>query len=102
MDTALDMRDCVAFVKDPRPEFDEDPTAHVRIRLKAESKMTYLNRQIYVGILCFESEVFNFLFSNFSFRLVPSYFATVSLLPRLGGKDYSILHRIQKRRTLRQ
>ncbi len=23
---------------------------------------------IYVGILCFESEVFNFLFSNFSFK----------------------------------
>jgi len=24
---------------------------------------------IYVGILCFESEVFNFLFSNFSFKI---------------------------------
>ncbi len=37
-------------------------------------------RYIYVGILCFESEVFNFLFSNFSFkRLVPSYFIVVSL-----------------------
>ncbi len=24
---------------------------------------------IHVGILCFESEVFNFLFSNFSFKI---------------------------------
>ena len=32
IDMALDMRDCVAFVKDPRPEFADDPTAHVRIR----------------------------------------------------------------------
>ncbi len=38
-----------------------------------------------VGILCFESEVFNFLFSNFSFkRLVLSYLTVVSLLPRSG------------------
>ena len=37
---------------------------------------------INVGILCFESEVFNFLFSNFSFkRLVLSYFTVVSLIP---------------------
>ncbi len=28
----------------------------------------YIDRYIYVGILCFESEVFNFLFSNFSFK----------------------------------
>ena len=56
-----------------------------------------------VGILCFESEVFNFLFSNFSFkRLVLSYFTTDSLLPRLWEKDYSITHQIQERRTLRQ
>ncbi len=26
-------------------------------------------KNIYVGILCFESEVFNFLFSNFSFKI---------------------------------
>jgi hypothetical protein len=32
VDMALDMRDCVTFVKDPRPEFTEDQAAHVRIR----------------------------------------------------------------------
>ena len=32
MDMALDMRDCVSFVKDPRPEFKEDESAHVKIR----------------------------------------------------------------------
>ncbi len=43
--------------------------------------------EIYVGILCFESEVFNFLFSNFSFnRLVLSYLILFSLLPRSGGR----------------
>ncbi len=42
---------------------------------------------IYVGILRFEFEVFNFLFSNFSFkRLVLSYLTFVSLLPRSGGR----------------
>ena len=30
---ALDMRDCVTFVKDPRPEFESDELAHVKIRL---------------------------------------------------------------------
>ncbi len=43
------------------------------------------HRSIYVGIVCFESEVFNFLFSNFSFkRLVLSNLTIVSLLPRSG------------------
>ena len=31
---ALDMRDSVAFVKDPRPELAEDADAHVKIRLE--------------------------------------------------------------------
>ncbi len=30
---------------------------------------TYIHTHIYVGILCFESEVFDFLFSNFSFKI---------------------------------
>lgn len=34
MDMALDMRDCVTFVKDPRPEFKDDQYAHVRIRFE--------------------------------------------------------------------
>ncbi|TRY74542.1 hypothetical protein TCAL_16825 [Tigriopus californicus] len=39
MDMALDMRDCVTFVKDPRPEFEDQPDAHVRIRLGSHSGM---------------------------------------------------------------
>ena len=34
---ALDMRDSVAFVKDPRPEHDGDESAHVGIRLGSHS-----------------------------------------------------------------
>ncbi len=34
---ALDMRDCVTFVHDPRPEFDDQPDAHIRIRLGSHS-----------------------------------------------------------------
>ena len=37
MDMALDMRDSVAFVKDPRPEFEADESAHVGIRLGSHS-----------------------------------------------------------------
>ena len=44
-----------------------------------------------VGILCFEFEVFNFLFSNFSFkRLVLSYLTLVSLIPRSGEGLFNI------------
>ena len=39
MDMALDMRDCVKFVPDPRPEFQGDETAHIRIRLGSHSGM---------------------------------------------------------------
>ena len=39
MDMALDMRDCIAFVKDPRPESADDPEAHVKIRLGSHSGM---------------------------------------------------------------
>jgi hypothetical protein len=61
---------------------------------KKKKMVEFIIRYIYVGILCFESEVFNFLFSNFSFkRLVLSYLTAISLLPR--GKDYSIMHQIQ-------
>ena len=34
---ALDMRDSVAFVADPRPEFEGDESAHVGIRLGSHS-----------------------------------------------------------------
>ena len=37
MDMALDMRDSVAFVRDPRPEFEADESAHVGIRLGSHS-----------------------------------------------------------------
>ena len=37
MNMALDMRDAVAFVHDPRPEFDGDESAHVGIRLGSHS-----------------------------------------------------------------
>ncbi len=37
MDMALDMRDCVQFVHDPRPEFEKDERAHIRIRLGSHS-----------------------------------------------------------------
>ena len=37
MDMALDMRDAVAFVRDPRPEFEADESAHVGIRLGSHS-----------------------------------------------------------------
>ena len=33
MDMALDMRDSVTFVHDPRPEFESDESAHVGVRL---------------------------------------------------------------------
>ena len=39
MDMALDMRDAVTHVHDPRPEFENDPAAHVRIRLGSHSGM---------------------------------------------------------------
>ena len=39
MDMALDMRDAVAFVKDPRPEFAEQEDGHVKIRLGSHSGM---------------------------------------------------------------
>jgi guanylate cyclase len=39
MDMALDMRDCVTFVKDPRPEFADQDDAHVKIRLGSHSGM---------------------------------------------------------------
>ena len=39
MDMALDMRDCVTFVKDPRPEFKDDADAHIKIRLGSHSGM---------------------------------------------------------------
>ena len=39
MDMALDMRDCVTFVKDPRPEFEDQPDAHIKIRLGSHSGM---------------------------------------------------------------
>ena len=34
---ALDMRDAIAFVHDPRPEFNGDDSAHVGIRLGSHS-----------------------------------------------------------------
>ena len=34
---ALDMRDSVKFVHDPRPEFDGDESAHIGIRLGSHS-----------------------------------------------------------------
>ena len=37
MDMALDMRDSVKFVHDPRPEFDGDESAHIGIRLGSHS-----------------------------------------------------------------
>jgi guanylate cyclase len=37
MDMALDMRDCVQFVHDPRPEFENQDDAHIRIRLGSHS-----------------------------------------------------------------
>ncbi len=50
------------------------------------NKYIYMCVYIYVGILCFEFEVFNFLFSNFSFkRLVLSNLTLVRLLPCSGG-----------------
>ena len=39
MDMALDMRDCVAFVKDPRPDKADQPDAHIKIRLGSHSGM---------------------------------------------------------------
>ena len=39
MDMALDMRDCVTFVRDPRPEFEDQPDAHIKIRLGSHSGM---------------------------------------------------------------
>jgi len=39
MDMALDMRDAVAFVKDPRPEFADQEDGHVKIRLGSHSGM---------------------------------------------------------------
>lgn len=39
MDMALDMRDAVTFVKDPRPELADDPDAHIKIRLGSHSGM---------------------------------------------------------------
>jgi hypothetical protein len=37
MNMALDMRDSVTFIHDPRPEFDAEPTAHIGIRLGSHS-----------------------------------------------------------------
>ena len=37
MDMALDMRDSVGFVHDPRPEFDSDESASIGIRLGSHS-----------------------------------------------------------------
>ena len=37
MDMALDMRDAAAYVRDPRPEFEADESAHVGIRLGSHS-----------------------------------------------------------------
>ena len=37
MDMALDMRDCVAFVKDPRPEMADKDDGHVKINLGSHS-----------------------------------------------------------------
>ena len=34
---ALDMRDVVTYVHDPRPEFDDKPLEHIRIRLGSHS-----------------------------------------------------------------
>ena len=34
---ALDMRDVVTYVHDPRPEFDNEPLEHIRIRLGSHS-----------------------------------------------------------------
>ena len=34
---ALDMRDVVTYVHDPRPEFDDEPLEHIRIRLGSHS-----------------------------------------------------------------
>ena len=39
MDMALDMRDCVTFVHDPRPEFAKKPDAHIKIRLGSHTGM---------------------------------------------------------------
>ncbi len=39
MDMALDMRDAVTFVPDPRPEKEEGEGDHVRIRLGSHSGM---------------------------------------------------------------
>ena len=39
MDMALDMRDCVTFVHDPRPEYTKQPDVHVKIRLGSHSGM---------------------------------------------------------------
>ena len=39
MDMALDMRDCVAFVKDPRPEHAGNEDVHIKIRLGSHSGM---------------------------------------------------------------
>jgi hypothetical protein len=47
------------------------PSSPVRERERERDKVREGERKIYiyVGILCFESEVFNFLFSNFSFKI---------------------------------
>ena len=37
MDMALDMRDVVKFIHDPRPEFESDESAHIGIRLGSHS-----------------------------------------------------------------
>ena len=34
---ALDMRDVVTYVHDPRPEFDDKPDEHIKIRLGSHS-----------------------------------------------------------------
>ena len=39
MDMALDMRDCVTYIPDPRPEFEGSEDTHVRIRLGSHSGM---------------------------------------------------------------
>ena len=72
IDMALDMRDCVTFVKDPRPEFAEDPNSHVRIRFVSFFLSIFLSLFLSISLFFFLSFYLS-LFLSFSYSLYLSF-----------------------------
>ena len=67
MDMALDMRDAVAFVKDPRPEHAENEEAHIKIRYEHDQNRLFKGC-LYLIKLTFKS---NKHFRGYSLHLAP-------------------------------